>query len=583
MRRDLMLTLLLILAAFCSSCEKEQNAPMGGKKGVITFSIESESRATQEGTFENGDKIGVFVYNRGNTSSPIYTNVPYKYENGKFVPVSTEILQMASGYDIYVYCPYSSSANNPTDIRHEAVSQSTVGAWYQSDFLTATFKGTIKDGNVPLIFKHRYATLQFLKGSGDDISGVVFPIDKVYLKNVRYKSSANLLSGQISTLDERTDIAMLGDRFSTKENATMSVATIPVQSLTEDFLVEVLTENDKKIQLNPDVVELREGEVFPMYYDAAGYGWWLRVKCHPEAGTVQGSGFYHYNEAATCTVTPNSGYEFEEWELYDLDGESEREIGKSKNNPLRVDPNNRLDVLQRVACAVLSKPIEKNLRFGESEKRISVSATSYTPILYLDTRKKTYISIPSGITGSGESIQTSKERLANGYTLTTLNPEYSVIVPNENRVLISPNTGLQERIITLNATYQGMSATMKIIQAAASYNYTFTWSDRTTGYDDKMANNGEDRSSAAGSISLPQIRSNKSITSNLGLSGEKIDVSYKLTSIPSWIKLSGNTLLYEKNSSPYARRASIVFTQEESGKTITYTFRQKRGQGVVGN
>ena len=70
-----------------SSCRKEQEEPCP-ENGRVTFTV-AQTRATQEGTFEKGNSIGVFAIE---PKTGVYwaTNNKYTYDGRAFKPATEE-------------------------------------------------------------------------------------------------------------------------------------------------------------------------------------------------------------------------------------------------------------------------------------------------------------------------------------------------------------------------------------------------------------------------------------------------------------------------------------------------------------
>ena len=85
-----------------SSCRKEQEEPCP-ENGRVTFTV-AQTRATQEGTFEKGNSIGVFAIE---PKTGVYwaTNNKYTYDGRAFKPATEEdniIVTVGTDLDFYV-------------------------------------------------------------------------------------------------------------------------------------------------------------------------------------------------------------------------------------------------------------------------------------------------------------------------------------------------------------------------------------------------------------------------------------------------------------------------------------------------
>lgn len=191
----------LLLTLFCAACSKEQ-ANIPEAKGHITFTVSGESRNTQGSTFEKGDAIGVFVRNSG---ADFATNSKYVYDGKKFNPATEAddiVITKGSDFDFYVYYPYDETQRDITNITHTSVNQDALSGWLSSDFLSGSYTEKIIDFCVPLNFQHRNSTVEVHINKNDgEVTGAV-------IKNVKYRSSYNLLTGETKVDDTVTDLSM---------------------------------------------------------------------------------------------------------------------------------------------------------------------------------------------------------------------------------------------------------------------------------------------------------------------------------------------------------------------------------------
>lgn len=151
-------TLILLLC----SCRKELEYPPQDETGHVTFMVESISRNSQEGDFQDGDAIGIFAIE---PITGVYwaTNNKYVYDGNKFKPATEEddiVVTKGTDFDFYVYYPYDPNQNDITNISHVCIDQDTKSGWVSSDFMTATYTDAIIDYSIPLQFKHNYATVE---------------------------------------------------------------------------------------------------------------------------------------------------------------------------------------------------------------------------------------------------------------------------------------------------------------------------------------------------------------------------------------------------------------------------------------
>lgn len=112
---------------------------------------------------------------------------------------------------------------------------------------------------------------------------------------------------------------------------------------------------------------------------------------------------------------------------------------------------------------------------------------------------------------------------------------------------------------TQNTSGNIVEIIIQSLAADVSDEYTFTASDISA-------------TATAGSTSLT-VTSTKTTYTN-GTAGTTSTVGWSITSYPSWVTVSGQTVSWSENTSTSSRTGSIVLTQEESGYTTTITITQ---------
>ena len=153
---NIRVVVILMITALLFACSKEDNNVKVDAGHTVTFSV-SQSRSSQYGNFEDGDAIGVFVY-EASSKRVRYLNSKYVYNGKTFVPSSeSDNIRVLSGasYNFYVYYPYAVGNDDAASISHTIPDQSAESGWIDADFLTATYDKPLVDYCVPLNFKHR--------------------------------------------------------------------------------------------------------------------------------------------------------------------------------------------------------------------------------------------------------------------------------------------------------------------------------------------------------------------------------------------------------------------------------------------
>ena len=233
-----------------SSCRKEQEEPCP-ENGRVTFTV-AQTRATQEGTFEKGNSIGVFAIE---PKTGVYwaTNNKYTYDGRAFKPATEEdniIVTVGTDLDFYVYYPFKEGQTDITAISHAIGDQQEKSGWLSADFLTASYTDVIQDYTIPLHFEHRLSTVEVRVEGSDRVDGA-------RMENVKYGSRFNLLTGKTVTDETRGSYAMY--RYSSGNLTTVFRMTIPAQTLTTTSNYITLTGTpDMKLRGTSDMMYSRE-------------------------------------------------------------------------------------------------------------------------------------------------------------------------------------------------------------------------------------------------------------------------------------------------------------------------------------
>ena len=131
----------LLLAFLSCGDDTGETEPAGGS-GLVTFTAtagDTETRSTQEGTFEKGNAIGVFAVE---PKTGVYwaVNNKYIYDGGTFRPATEAdniIVTAGTDFDFYVYYPFREGQTDITAISHSIGDQDEKSGWLSADFLTA--------------------------------------------------------------------------------------------------------------------------------------------------------------------------------------------------------------------------------------------------------------------------------------------------------------------------------------------------------------------------------------------------------------------------------------------------------------
>lgn len=194
--RLLPIAVLALCAAACTN--DDENLNDGSVAAVINAEISDAVSTRASGTaWAERDEIGISESRFG------YTNVPYRLENGKFIPTGTIIFfQDDDPTTFSAYYPYNAAGGTLTATTDVTAQQNQPAI----DFLYATgatasthnpevnFTNNLSTGGTDCSFHHRMSqiTLTFKEGSG---------VDFTTIKPTGYTLSGLVLEGSFDTTD----------------------------------------------------------------------------------------------------------------------------------------------------------------------------------------------------------------------------------------------------------------------------------------------------------------------------------------------------------------------------------------------
>lgn len=522
----------LLLTLFCAACSEEQ-ANIPEAKGHITFTVSGESRNTQGSTFEKGDAIGVFVRNSG---ADFATNSKYVYDGKKFNPATEAddiVITKGPDFDFYVYYPYDETQRDITNITHTSVNQNALSGWLSSDFLSASYTEKIIDFCVPLNFQHRNSTVEVHINKNDgEVTGAV-------IKNVKYRSSYNLLTGETKVDDTVTDLSMYSYKPDENRNTLFRV-TLPEQTLSTNTNHIQLSGGSNLTLQGTSSMPLVAGNIhqFNITYKKT-----VSIKDYEPGGTTSGSGEYSLGSTATVTSAPKPGFEFAGW----------------------YESNALLSALTTYEFEVMRDYIlePRYKSFSPWEVTIDANPTQIktsggTSAITATAQRKTLI---NGVAGNSETATPQ---------LSSSNPAFVI---EGMTVRVGENPGESERTAVITATHGGVSKSVTLTQPGKTVTYVFT----INGGSSVLSNNFE---SKGGSQTFTIVSTKTTVMD--GVTSEPIPANWEYTWDGAFGTLGKDgTLTVNDNPDKTDRRGVITLTQEGSNNTVTISVRQKKKNEVI--
>ncbi len=526
--------IILTTIVFFSSCNKEEENNEIDVGRTVTFTVAADSRASQEGNFEEGDAIGIFAY-EPRSKQMYYTNCKYVYDGKVFLPATeTDNIRVTAGtdFDFYVYYPYDGSEKEVTSISYEIPDQATREGWLAADFMTATYTDPVVDYTIALNFLHRYSTITLTVTENDGIN-------QAKIANIQSKSQFDLMKGTYTT--EKTLSTKGMYLYSTDNNKSVFRITVPVQNINENNPITISKNGQESLVMKAtESMKLEEGKIHDY---RIGYKKTVSITNYDAGGSVSGAGKYAIGSTCKVTASPKSGYTFAGWyeggQLVWSGAEYSFEVLKDRTLETRYKSYGKWSV------SVSANPASLEALGGESTITSSATRTTY-------------------INGKESSTETGNPTLAltgntQGFTL------------SGNKVSASVNSSNSSRSVTVKATYSDASNTCTITQKGGNL---------TTGEWVITVSASPETLPAAGGTSTITAKAERDVF----VDGEKVSTETGTPSISgsaSGFNLAGNKVTAQNNTSTSER--SITIYASIDGKRASCMIKQQAGSKTYGN
>ena len=183
----------------------------------INLSIGGGFTRANDTTFENGDKVGLYVVNyNGETAGELtatsnhVNNMQFTYTDGTWTPSSPIYWKDETTHaDFYVYYPYMTEEQLVTNEFSVKTDQSDEANYWASDYLWGKATNVAPTENpVPIITTHALSNvLIYIKaGEGFTPETLAESITSVTINNVKATATVNIKNGMAEALGEPTTI-----------------------------------------------------------------------------------------------------------------------------------------------------------------------------------------------------------------------------------------------------------------------------------------------------------------------------------------------------------------------------------------
>ena len=203
------------LLALCScSQEHETEVPKDARDTPMTFSVSYPEQTRVAGSsFENNDKIGLFVVEQGKPfeiGGNLVNNEALTF-NGTQWSASQTLFWDNGTFNAYGYYPYTKTVSSIEDLPFSVqTDQRTtnvvngINGFEASDFLFAKTEGLAASNEpIHLNFKHIMSKLSITLVKGDDFEGELPTDAKVYIHSTYPEATIDLNAG-VATVNGRT-------------------------------------------------------------------------------------------------------------------------------------------------------------------------------------------------------------------------------------------------------------------------------------------------------------------------------------------------------------------------------------------
>ena len=542
---NIRVVVILMITALLFACSKEDNNVKVDAGHTVTFSV-SQSRSSQYGNFEDGDAIGVFVY-EASSKRVRYLNSKYVYNGKTFVPSSeSDNIRVLSGasYNFYVYYPYAVGNSDATSISHTISDQSTKDGWIKADFLTATYEKPLEGYCVPLNFKHRNSTLQLIVTDGEGIDGAK-------IENIQTQSHYNLLDGTITKGSSKETKGMY--LYSNGNGISTFRITLPEQVIGDNNPISLLKSGQAVLKLKAaTAVQLEAGKVHD--YNL-GYKKTVTINDYTIGGTTTGAGKYALKSTCTVTATPKTGHTFVGWFVND--------------QLISANRNYSFPVLEDVTLTPKYKSYGEygawsysNLILTASPSTIVATGGTSTITAKADRQRTRPVLWNGKATGETDKQTQTGEDVTASCTFSGNATGFTV---SGNKVTAQRNTSGSSRSITVTGQYKGMSKTITVTQSSGTTTYG-DWVITVSASPETIA--------AAGGTSTITATAKRDVL----LNGTKIDTETRIPTLSgsaTGFTLSGKTVTASNNTTASVR--SITITATVDGKSKSCTVNQSAG------
>lgn len=220
--------LLSIALIGLQSCDNKESIDLADNDQMV-FNIKHPSLNTRatETSFENSDKVGIFLTDSDKNLDLIGNykdNLPLTFDGAAWNAASPVYWNNGT-YNAYAYFPYNSEILSIDNYAFEvALDQSTNEGYGNSDFMWAGTKDVTADANgVELLFNHRMSRIMVtLKKSAEFIGDL--PEDaEVYIHNTIPQATIDLAAGYPSTASNGAAKTIKAKKIATGKYAAIIV------------------------------------------------------------------------------------------------------------------------------------------------------------------------------------------------------------------------------------------------------------------------------------------------------------------------------------------------------------------------
>lgn len=189
----------LVAMAGCSNIEDNAFYNEGRNPVAFVMNVDGTTRTVIDKdsrvvSWKEGDAVGIFVYQKGTTDTPVRSNMKYVLKSdGTWSATDLKnIIYSDEAYDYYAYYPYMEGVEDASAIAIGTSGNQSGDDFAECDILAAKTSAEAKVTSIAMDYSHMFSMVEVKVQGGSD---VISQPEKVILTNVKLGATLNLTGG----------------------------------------------------------------------------------------------------------------------------------------------------------------------------------------------------------------------------------------------------------------------------------------------------------------------------------------------------------------------------------------------------